>query len=119
MSRSIGALVLVFLCLSCLAADPQSAITGQVADSEGAVIAGARVLIHWDSSGSMVGLRDNIGTKQDVIAVTDTGGQYSANVPAGFYDVFISAMAFPPTAEKVRVNKGNASHLAQCSEQIL
>jgi hypothetical protein len=70
------------------------------------VIADARVLIHWDSSGSMVGLRDNIGTKQDVIAVTDTGGQYSANVPAGFYDVFVSAMAFTPSAAKVRVKQG-------------
>jgi hypothetical protein len=106
MSRSIGALVLVFLCLSCLSAAPQSAITGQITDSEGAVIANARVFVHWDSSGSTVGVRDNIGTKQDVIAVTDTNGQYLANIPAGFYDVFVSAMAFTPTAAKVRVKQG-------------
>jgi hypothetical protein len=40
--------------------------SGQVTDSEGAVIANARVLVHWDPSGSTVGLSDNIGIKQDV-----------------------------------------------------
>jgi hypothetical protein len=109
MSRSIVVLLLVFLCLSCLFADPQSAITGQITDSEGAVIASARVLVHWDSSGSTVGLRDNIGIKQDVIVVTDISGHYSANVPAGFYDAFVSAMAFTPTATKVRVKQGQAT----------
>jgi hypothetical protein len=106
MSRSIGALVLVFVCLAWLSADPQSAITGQVTDSEGAVIANARVLVHWDSSGRAVGLGENVGIKQDVIVVTDVRGRYSANVPAGFYDVFVSAMAFTPTAAKVRVKQG-------------
>jgi hypothetical protein len=106
MSRSIGALVLVFLCLAWLSANPQSAITGQITDSEGTVIAHARLLVHWDSSGSAVGLRDNIGIRQDVIVVTDASGHYSANVPAGFYDVFVSAMAFTPTATKVRVTQG-------------
>ena len=109
MRRSIGVLVLVFLCLSCLPAEPQSAITGQITDSEGAVIANARVLIHWDSSGSTVGLTENIGTKQDVIVVADTNGEYSATVPSGFYDVFVSATAFTPTAAKVVVKRGQRS----------
>jgi hypothetical protein len=65
------------------------------------------VIVHWDSSGSTVGLRDNIGIKQDVIVVTDASGQYSANVPAGFYDVFVSAMAFTPIAAKVIVKEGH------------
>ena len=106
MSRSIGALVLVFICLSCMSAEAQSVISGKITDSEGAVIAKARVLVHWDSSGSTVGLRDNIGIKQDVIVLTDPGGQFSASVPAGFYDVFVSAMAFTPAATKVRVKEG-------------
>jgi hypothetical protein len=38
--------------------------------------------------------------------VTDTSGHYSADVPRGFYDVFVSAMAFTPTAAKVRVKEG-------------
>jgi hypothetical protein len=109
MTRSVGALVSVFLCISWLSANPKSSISGQVTDSEGAVIANARVLVHWDSSGSAVGLRDNIGIKQDVIVATDTSGQYSANVPPGFYDVFVSAGAFTPTATKVRVKEGEAA----------
>jgi hypothetical protein len=106
MSRSIAALLLVFLCFSWLSAGPESAIYGQITDSEGAVIANARVLVHWDSSGSTVGLRDNIGIRHDVTVVTDNTGRYSADVPAGFYDVFVSAMAFTPTATKVRVKEG-------------
>lgn len=106
MSRTILSGVLILVCFLSLSADPQTVIAGQIADSEGAAIAGARVLIHWDSSGSTVGLTDNIGTKQDMIVVTDPSGNYSVGVPAGFYDVFVSAMAFTPTATKVRVKKG-------------
>ena len=106
MSRSIAALVFVFLCLAWLSAAPQSAITGKITDAEGAVIANARVLVHWDSSGSAVGHKDNVGIKQDVIVVTDASGQYSADVPAGFYDVLISSPAFTPIAAKVIVKEG-------------
>jgi carboxypeptidase family protein len=105
MSRSIIVFFLVSLCVCWASTAPQCTINGQVKDSEGAVIANARVLIHWDPSGS-VSLRDNIGIKQDVVVVTDASGQYSANVPPGFYDVFVSAMAFTPTAIKVRVKEG-------------
>ena len=65
----------------------------------------ARVLVHWDPSGSAVGLRNNIGIKQDAIVLTDACGHYSANVPPGFYDLFVSAIAFTPTATKVRVKE--------------
>jgi hypothetical protein len=106
MSRSIGALVLVFLCLAWLSANPQSAITGQITDSEGAVIAKARVLVHLDPVGSTVGLTDNIGAAQDISVVTDDSGRYSASVPSGFYDVFVTATGFTPTAAKVRVRQG-------------
>jgi hypothetical protein len=41
-----------------------------------------------------------------VIMVTDASGNYSAKVPTGFYDVFVSAMAFTPAATKVRVKQG-------------
>jgi len=108
MSRSFVVFVLVFSCLSWLSAAPESAIRGQITDSEGAVIANARVLVHWDSSGSGE-LRDNLGIKQDVTVLTDASGHYSANVPAGFYDLFVSAMAFTPTAAKVRVKEGQST----------
>jgi hypothetical protein len=85
----------------------QSAITGQVQDSEGAAIAKARILVHWDSSGSRVGLTDNIGLPQDVTALSDASGHFSVRVPPGFYDLFVTAQAFTPVAAKVRV-KSNA-----------
>ena len=93
-------------CVSFLAAaQRQSGLTGEIVDSEGAAITNARVLVHWDSAGSTVGLSDNVGIQHDVIVTTDAAGRYSAGVPAGFYDVFVSAMAFTPTAAKVRVKK--------------
>jgi len=88
-----------------VAPEPQSIIAGRIVDSEGAAIAEARVLVHWDSAGSTVGLSDNIGIQQDLVVTTDANGRYAANVPAGFYDVFVSAMAFTPTAAKVRVKQ--------------
>jgi hypothetical protein len=69
MNRSIT-LVVILLCPFWLCADTTSSIGGQVTDSEGAVIANARLLVHWDSSGSTVGLRVNVGIKHDVIVVT-------------------------------------------------
>ena len=71
------------------------------------------MFIHWDSSGSSVVLRDNIGIKRDVALVTDTNGHYSADVPPGFYDVFVSAMVFTPTAAKVPVKEGQATTLSR------
>ena len=85
----------------------QSTISGQVQDSEGAAIAKARILVHWDPSGSTVGLRDNIGVPQDVAATSDKSGHFSVRVPPGFYDLFVTAQAFTPVAAKVRV-KSNA-----------
>jgi hypothetical protein len=109
MTRLITTLAVVTFCPLWLFAGSAPSISGKVTDSEGAVIAKVRVLIHWDSSGSAVGLTDNLGTKQDVIVVTDASGQYSANLPPGFYDVFVSATAFTPIATKVRVKEGKPS----------
>jgi hypothetical protein len=83
MSRSIVVVVLVFLCPSWLSATSESAISGQITDLEGAVVANARVLVHWDSSGSAQ-LKDNIAIKEDVTVLTDASGHYSAKVPTGF-----------------------------------
>jgi hypothetical protein len=77
-------------------------LSGTVRDSEGAAIAKAHVIIHWDPSGSNY-LKDNIGIKQDVTATSDANGEFSLNLPAGFYDVFVSAMSFSPHCDKVRL----------------
>jgi hypothetical protein len=105
--RIFIARIFILLCVCCVSsANTQTGITGRVIDAEGAAIAKARVLVHWDPSGSRIGLTDNIGAAQDVIAVTDSDGKYSVPIPAGFYDVFISAMAFTPRAAKLRVKQG-------------
>jgi hypothetical protein len=104
MRRSIAGVVLVFLYISRMSAVPQNAIKGQITDSEGAVIAKARVLVHWDPSASRSAATEN--SVQDMSVVTDGSGVYSAMVPAGFYDVFVSAPAFTPIAAKVRVKEG-------------
>ena len=77
-------------------------VSGRVVDSEGAAIKGARVLIHWDPSGSQVGVADNVGIKDDMSVLTKEDGSFSLDVPPGFYDVFVSALTFSPECTKVR-----------------
>jgi Carboxypeptidase regulatory-like domain len=82
-------------------------LSGTVRDSEGAVIANAHVVVHWDSSGSNY-LKDNLGIKQDIAATTDSSGHFSLELPPGFYDVFVTAMAFTPYCDKVRLRDKEA-----------
>ncbi len=76
---------------------------GDVVDSSGSAIGGAMVMIHWDSAGSTVGLTDNVGIRSDLFTKTDDSGRFAVELPPGFYDVFVSAVAFTPTCQKVRV----------------
>lgn len=101
-------MVLVFLTISDFAT-AQGTLKGTVTDSEGAVIRGARVLVHWDSSGSDVGLKSNVGLKTDVTVHTDDRGEFTTSLPPGFYDVFVSANAFSPTCLKARIIAGKLS----------
>jgi hypothetical protein len=112
MNRLIAAVFVASLVPLTVFASPKSTITGQVTDPIGAAVQNARVLVHWDPSGSSVGLTDNVGIKEDIVVVTDTDGHYSVDVPAGFYDVFVSAMAFTPTATKVRVKENHTTTFA-------
>jgi len=96
------------ICLTVCSFAQDSTITGFVADSSGAAIVRAHILVHWDPSGSTVGLKDNLGLSHDLTTTTDGTGHFTAAVPPGFYDVFVSAPAFTPFATKVRV-KAHAS----------
>jgi hypothetical protein len=82
-------------------------LSGTVRDSEGAVISNAHVVVHWDSSGSNY-LKDNLGIKQDIAATTDSNGRFSVELPPGFYDVFVTAMAFTPHCDKIRLKDKEA-----------
>ncbi len=82
----------------------QARFSGTVTDENGGAIPGAFVLLHWDSAGSTVGLNSNVGMKTDLVLATDEKGRFVAEVPPGFYDLFVSAMAFTPMCRKIRLN---------------
>ncbi len=109
--RGIPVAVCVLFTTSALAAPlPQNGrLSGSVKDTEGAAIAGARVLIHWDPSGSQVGLKTNVGIKQDIELISREDGSFEVELPPGFYDVFVSAMVFTPECRKVRVREGESA----------
>lgn len=102
-------IVAVFGTGPALPAAQNTILKGTVTDSSGAPIPDAYILIHWDSSGSGVGLTSNIGVKSDVVLKSGKDGAYSAQLPPGFYDVFVSAMAFGPACRKVRTVTGKAT----------
>jgi hypothetical protein len=77
-------------------------LSGTVRDPIGAAIPRSHVVVHWDWSGSSY-VKNNIGTKEDTIATTDANGEFSVDLPPGFYDVFISSTAFTPYCEKIRL----------------
>jgi hypothetical protein len=85
-------------------ASSDSILRGVITDSEGAAIAGAHIVVHWDQSGSTTGLASNVGIKHDVTVETNHKGEFVVDIPPGFYDVFVSAPAFAPESKKVRVN---------------
>ncbi|HMK20819.1 MAG TPA: carboxypeptidase-like regulatory domain-containing protein [Terriglobales bacterium] len=94
---------LILLFASARSADSNLAIKGVVTDSEGAVIAKARVFIHWDGSSKMIVSGDAV---PDISVLTDDKGAYTTAVPPGFYDLFVTSPAFTPVASKVIVKPG-------------
>ncbi len=79
-------------------------LVGSVTDENGGAISGAMILIHWDQAGSAVGLVSNVGIKKVLALTTDEKGRFAAELPAGFYDLFVSATAFTPACRKIRLN---------------
>ena len=104
MSAKCGHVLLIIPAL--VLASAASELKGVVTDSEDAVIRGAFVIVHWDRSGTAVGLKSNAGLKQDLILETDAKGEFGAELPPGFYDVFVAATAFSPECRKVRIKVG-------------
>jgi len=77
-------------------------LSGTVVDSEGAAIPKAYVVIRWDPVG-LDGVKDNLGTNDNKTATTDSTGHFSLELPAGVYDIFVSAAGFSPHCEKITV----------------
>src|SRR5262245_43279049 len=87
-------------------------LKGMVKDSSDTPLSGAMVLIHWDRAGSTAGLRSNIGMETDLSIRTKHDGTFTADLPPGFYDIFVAAMAFTPTSRKIRMLVGEAQDIA-------
>ncbi|MGC1482904.1 MAG: carboxypeptidase-like regulatory domain-containing protein [Candidatus Acidiferrum sp.] len=77
-------------------------VSGTVLDSQGASIAKAYVVIRWDSVG-LDGVKENLGTNENKAIMTDETGHFSLELPAGVYDIFVSAAGFSPHCEKITV----------------
>jgi len=87
---------------------PKAKLLGRVTDSHGVTIPGAALIVHWDPSGSDIGLDSNVGLREDLNVRVDKTGIYSIEVPPGFYDVFVSSPAFEPLCRKVRLRPGGS-----------
>jgi len=101
--------LLLLFCAPCALGAPKTGIVGTITDENGAALSGhlaTRVLVHWDASGSDTGLKSNAGIPKDIVVEVDSTGHFEVTLPPGFYDVFVSAMAFSPKCRKVRVRAG-------------
>ena len=112
--RALGILLCILACgVSVAAPQTQKAsLTGFVTDSEGAVIKGAEVLVHWDPSGSTVGLTTNVGIKEDLHLKTNDEGRFWTEIPPGFYDIFVTWSAFTPECRKIRLKAGDSGRVS-------
>ncbi len=83
-----------------------------VKDSSDTPLSGAMILIHWDRAGNSAGLGTNIGTAADLSMGTKEDGTVAADLPPGFYDIFVAATAFTPTCLKIRMKVGEAQEIS-------
>jgi hypothetical protein len=98
----LAAVTISFYCSLATSATPGT-IKGRVLDSEGAVIKGAHLLFHPDSSG-----QSKPGSRSDMVRETDAAGRFDIRLHPGFYDVCVMATAFTPECRKVLVTTGKA-----------
>jgi hypothetical protein len=101
-SRNMRHLLLLLLVVNPLSVRAAT-LSGTITDESTGVIPRAFVLIRWDPVG-LDGVKNNPGTTEDKTATTDSSGHFSIDVPAGVYDIFVSAAGFAPHAEKITLN---------------
>jgi hypothetical protein len=78
-------------------------LQGVVTDSAGTMLTDAQLAVHWDPSASTTGLKPNVGILEDRFLKTDTHGAFYAEIPPGFYDLFVTAPGFSPACKKIRL----------------
>ncbi len=98
--------ITIFLAMPHLArgADANGVLHGVVHDPDGAVVAGAAILIqHWE-------LKDGDLThavlRMEPALYTDAKGEFSVKLPPGVYDVFVSFAVFAPSVRELRIEAG-------------
>src|SRR5262249_61777250 len=76
---------------------------------------------YWDEAGSNY-LNDYTGIKADITLRTDSNGKFSPELPPGFYDIFVTATAFTPRCDKIRVQSDysrESAFLRAVTERLL
>lgn len=117
-TRFLTTLLLSLFSASVVLAGPvQFHLKVLVTDEEGASISSAQVYIHWDRRGNGVGLTDNIGIDHDIVLQTNKEGIAEADIPAGFYDIFVATTAFSPNCLKIRL-RGNDSKVVKVKMKL-
>lgn len=100
-------LAVIFLLTVAAAAQDRGRVTITVqtkADASGVIgqANGAKIMVvHWTAS------QMHPTMMQDQVATADSEGECTLNLPAGVYDLFISANGMEPAAIKVQVEKGD------------
>lgn len=80
-------------------------VSGNVTDTEGAVVVGAHILAHYDPSG-LLGKPDQ---PNDIWVQTDKTGRFELQLASGFYDVCVFSGAFTASCSKINVRSGKTS----------
>ena len=100
--------VLVLLVLASGASgqtDRPISTTIEVASEMQARLPGAFVVIHWEGVDTSQ-VTKNIGIRQDIVGRANREGQFVAQLPEGFYDVFVAWSFTAPLAMKIHVAPG-------------
>jgi hypothetical protein len=82
----------------------------RVTDASGEYIPQAFVTIHWEQM--VVGSTPNPGIKTDITGRTGATGEFAAQLPEGFYDIFVASQGRIPFCRKVRARPGERTEVS-------
>ena len=105
MNMNLNSLRVSLILLIAAVSTHAATLSGTIRDSEGAAIANAHVIIHWDSTSR----NHNVGISEDKVFSTDVNGKFSLELPPGLYDIFVAATASSPHCEKIRMKGSEPS----------
>ena len=100
---TLFAVVSLFIVASAVAQN--SSVKGVVVDPAGVPISRAFVMFHTDA------LKPENPIQYDLTLRTDKQGRFSADLPPGFYDLFIGAGDFEPDCQEMRTRIGPPQEL--------